>query len=78
MEIVRKIVNADMLTPVIDLPWMSKGLQVEVIVFPIMTKRRENKEHLSTKERIAAFGNTMEDIQLSEIEWGQPQGKEIW
>ena len=35
------------------------------------------KEHLSTKERIAAFGDTMGNIQLSEIDWGKPQGKEI-
>ena len=35
MEVVRKIVSADMLMPIIDLPWVSKGLRVEVIVSPI-------------------------------------------
>jgi len=35
MEVVRKIVSADVLTPIIDLPWPSNGLEVEVIVFPI-------------------------------------------
>jgi hypothetical protein len=35
MEAVRKIISADMLKSVIELPWMSKGLQVEVIITPI-------------------------------------------
>ena len=34
MEVVRKIVSADMLTPIIDLPWSYKDIQVEVIVIP--------------------------------------------
>jgi len=34
MEIVRKIVRADVLLPIIDLPWASRDLQVEVIVIP--------------------------------------------
>ena len=32
MEAVRKIVSAEMLKPIIELPWVLKGLQVEVIV----------------------------------------------
>ena len=36
MEAVRKIVNADMLAPIVDLPWISKGLQVEIIVIPLI------------------------------------------
>ena len=44
----------------------------------IIIKRWENKKHLTTKERIAAFCETMEDVQLSEIDWGKPQGEEIW
>jgi antitoxin MazE len=43
----------------------------------IIIKRQESKKHLTTKERIAAFCQTVEDIQ-SEIDWGKPQGKEIW
>jgi len=35
MEAIRKIINAEMITPIIDLPWTTKGLQVEVIVFPV-------------------------------------------
>ena len=35
MEVARKIVSADMLTPIIDLPWVANGEQVEVIVFPV-------------------------------------------
>jgi hypothetical protein len=34
--------------------------------------------HITTKERIAAFGETMEEIKISEFDWGKPQGKEIW
>ncbi|MDR0794837.1 MAG: hypothetical protein LBE79_02105 [Tannerella sp.] len=34
MEVVRKIVSADMLTPFMDLPWASNGSQVELIVMP--------------------------------------------
>ena len=35
MDAIRKIVNADTLAPIIDLPWKSKDLQVEVIVMPL-------------------------------------------
>ena len=38
MEIVRKIVSSDVLLPIIDLPWASKDLQVEVIVIPHVKK----------------------------------------
>jgi hypothetical protein len=34
MEVVRKIVSADKLTDIVDLPWSSKDLQVELIVIP--------------------------------------------
>jgi len=34
MEAVRTIVNADVLAPIIDLPWSTSGLQVEVIIKP--------------------------------------------
>jgi len=44
----------------------------------IIIKRMEDKKHLTTKERIAAFSDTMEDVQFSETDWGKPQGKEIW
>ena len=49
----------------------------------IMIKRQESKKHRTTKERIATFGNkTIEDVmqnQLSEtVDWGKPQGKEVW
>ena len=35
MEAVRTIVDADILAPVIDLPWKTKNMQVEVIVMPL-------------------------------------------
>ena len=44
----------------------------------IIITRLESKKHLTTKERISFFCETTEDIQLSEIDWGKPQGKEIW
>ena len=44
MEIVRKIVSADMLTPIIDLPWASKNLQVEVIVIPQIKKTSQQRK----------------------------------
>jgi antitoxin component of MazEF toxin-antitoxin module len=53
---------------------------VEVCVMDssIIIKRIERIKHLTTKERISAFCETMEHVQLSEIDWGKPQGKEIW
>ena len=53
---------------------------VEILVKnnSIIIKRQECKKHFTTKERVAAFCGTIEDVQLSEIDWGKPQGKEIW
>ena len=34
MEVVRKIVSADLLSPFIDLPWTRRDMQVELIVIP--------------------------------------------
>ena len=59
---------------------ISENDDVEILVKynSIIIKRRESPKHLTTKERIVAFGNTMDKLQLSEIDWGKPQGKEIW
>jgi len=59
---------------------ISENDDVEVLVKDnsIIIKRREIKKHLTTKERIAAFCTTMDGSHLSEIDWGKPQGKEIW
>jgi antitoxin component of MazEF toxin-antitoxin module len=38
----------------------------------------ERKKHLTTKERIAAFCGTMEDVESTETDWGKPQGQEVW
>ena len=35
MEAVRKILSVNELTPVVDLPWKSKNMQVELIVMPL-------------------------------------------
>ena len=58
----------------------SENDDVEILVKDnsIIIKRRESPKHLTTKERIAAFCDTMDDVQLSEMDWGKPQGKEIW
>ena len=44
MEVVRKTISADMLTPIIDLPWASEGLQVEVIVMPKIKETSQRQE----------------------------------
>jgi len=53
-------------------------VEVCVINNSLVIKPIERKKHLTTKERIAAFCGTMEYVQLSETDWGKPQGKEIW
>ncbi len=35
MEAIRKIVRAELLAPIIELPWKSRDMQVEVIVIPV-------------------------------------------
>ena len=59
---------------------ISEHDDVEILVKnnSIIIKRQESKKHLTTKERIAACYDTMEDVHFSEIDWGKPQGKEIW
>jgi hypothetical protein len=44
MEAVRKIISADILAPIIDLPWSSKGLQVELIVMPYKKETSQERE----------------------------------
>ena len=58
----------------------SENEAVEILVKDncIVIKRHEYKKHLTTKERIVAFCETIENVQSSEIDWGKPQGKEIW
>ena len=53
---------------------------VEILVKDnsIIIKRPECKKHLTTKERIAAFADKMDSVRFAEIDWGKPQGKEIW
>jgi len=62
-----------------DLP-VCENDNVEILVKnnSIIIKRQENKKHFTTKERITAFCGTLENVQLSEIDWGKPQGEEIW
>jgi len=59
---------------------ISENDNVDILVMDnnIVIKRQESKKHLTTKERIAAFFETIDDIQLHEINWGKPQGREIW
>ena len=45
----------------------------------IVIKRQESKKHLTTKERIAAFGDkSIGENQSSETDWGKPRGMEVW
>jgi antitoxin component of MazEF toxin-antitoxin module len=46
----------------------------------IIIKCRKNKKHLTTKERISAFYEAASDDApaSSEIDWGKPQGGEVW
>jgi len=48
MEAVRTIVSADVLTPIIDLPWATQDLQVEVIVIP-QTKKKIQQQEISVE-----------------------------
>ena len=59
---------------------ISENDDVEILVMDnsIIIKRWESKKHLTTKERITAFGGIIDDVSLSETDWGKPQGKEIW
>jgi len=38
MEVIRKIISADLLLPIIDLPWAHRDMQVELIVIPQVEK----------------------------------------
>ena len=44
----------------------------------IIMKRQESRKHLTTKERISSFCGSIGDTQVSETDWGKPQGKEVW
>ena len=44
MDAVRTTVSADMLVPIINLPWASKNLQVDVIVIPHIEKTNRRGE----------------------------------
>ena len=59
---------------------ISEKDDVEIIIKnnSIIIKRKESKKHFTTKERITAFCQTMEDVSFPEIDWGKPQGQEIW
>ena len=59
MEAVRTIVNANILTPIIDLPWRSKNMQVELIISPLT--KVENKRTVakkSLKGRLNKYANS--------------------
>ena len=59
---------------------ISENDDVEILVKDnsIIIKRSDVKKHFTTKERINAFCDKIENVQVSEIDWGKPQGKEIW
>jgi antitoxin MazE len=43
----------------------------------IIIKKMYGKKHRSTRERIIEFGQDTSDDQ-QEIDWGKPEGREIW
>jgi len=57
MEAVRKIVNAEVLTPIIDLPWKSKGMQVELIVMPFYEKTSHRAISKNLKGCLKEYAN---------------------
>jgi len=48
MEVVRKIVSADLLSSFIDLPWARRGIEVELIVIP-QVEKKTRKQKISAK-----------------------------
>jgi hypothetical protein len=48
MEVVRRIVSADSLLPIMDLPWITKNLKVEVIVIP-QTEEKQIRRKVSVE-----------------------------
>ena len=56
----------------------NENVEIHIKDDNIIITRQKNQKHLTTKERIATFYDTTENVQLSEIDWGKPQGKEVW
>jgi hypothetical protein len=48
MEVVRKIVSANLLSPIIDLPWTHRDMLVELIVIP-QVENTSHKRGVSAK-----------------------------
>ncbi|MDR1746662.1 MAG: hypothetical protein LBR49_05260 [Tannerella sp.] len=57
MEVVRKIMTAGMLSPIIDLPWASQNTKVEVLVLPISQPSHESNSFRSMKGRLKEYAN---------------------
>jgi len=59
---------------------ISENDDVEILIRNnrLIVKSLKDARHLTTKERIVAFCEATENVQLSEVDWGKPQGKEIW
>ena len=58
MEAVRKIVNAGILAPIIDLPWKAKDMRVEIIVMPVgETAENDGAQAVSLKGRLKEYAN---------------------
>ncbi|MDR1722634.1 MAG: hypothetical protein LBR84_01690 [Tannerella sp.] len=57
MEVVRKIMTAGMLSPIIDLPWASQNAQVEVLVLPVSQPAHNSKSFRSMKGWLKEYAN---------------------
>jgi hypothetical protein len=53
MEAVRKILNIDVLQPIIDLPWKSSNMPVEVIIMPLSEAPRERSTASGKAPKVA-------------------------
>ncbi len=58
MEAVRKIINANLLAPIINLPWTAEDMQVEVIVMPVNdTAESAHRSGASLKGCLKAYAD---------------------
>jgi hypothetical protein len=74
MEALRTIVNADVLKPIIDLPWKSNGMEVEVIVIPHVKKTIQRRE--VSVESLKGCLKAYVKPELQGLDWEQIREKE--
>ncbi|MDR2473252.1 MAG: hypothetical protein LBD53_06765 [Tannerella sp.] len=68
MKVVRKIMTAGMLSPIIDLPWASHNAVVEVIILPVSQPSHETESFKSMKGRLKEYANP-DLVKLEKSAW---------